>query len=136
MDDHWRVIAEVKQLTGELGCDVVIEAVGQALGNLTQRSDVVTLQVAADALAIDAQARREVVAGKEQREHRAGSQLGGIAGPDKSRQLAALRLMHKRGARRVQSADVEADALQRPAGGAIATGEAAPDILVRIDVDR
>ncbi len=29
MDDHWRLIAEVKQLTGDLGCDVVIEAVGQ-----------------------------------------------------------------------------------------------------------
>ncbi len=29
MDDHWRLIAEVKQLTGDQGCDVVIEAVGQ-----------------------------------------------------------------------------------------------------------
>ncbi|MFN8466537.1 MAG: zinc-binding dehydrogenase [Caldilineaceae bacterium] len=29
MDDHWRLIAEVKQLTADLGCDVVIEAVGQ-----------------------------------------------------------------------------------------------------------
>jgi threonine dehydrogenase-like Zn-dependent dehydrogenase len=29
MDDHWRLMAEVKQLTGDLGCDVVIEAVGQ-----------------------------------------------------------------------------------------------------------
>jgi 2-desacetyl-2-hydroxyethyl bacteriochlorophyllide A dehydrogenase len=29
MDDHWRLIAEVQQLTGDRGCDVVIEAVGQ-----------------------------------------------------------------------------------------------------------
>jgi 2-desacetyl-2-hydroxyethyl bacteriochlorophyllide A dehydrogenase len=29
MDDHWRLLAEVKQLTGDQGCDVVIEAVGQ-----------------------------------------------------------------------------------------------------------
>lgn len=29
MDDHWRLIDEVKQLTGDKGCDVVIEAVGQ-----------------------------------------------------------------------------------------------------------
>jgi 2-desacetyl-2-hydroxyethyl bacteriochlorophyllide A dehydrogenase len=29
MDDHWRLITEVKQLTADLGCDVVIEAVGQ-----------------------------------------------------------------------------------------------------------
>lgn len=29
MDDHWRLIAEVKQLTDDQGCDVVIEAVGQ-----------------------------------------------------------------------------------------------------------
>jgi threonine dehydrogenase-like Zn-dependent dehydrogenase len=28
MDDHWRLIAEVKQLTNDQGCDVVIEAVG------------------------------------------------------------------------------------------------------------
>jgi 2-desacetyl-2-hydroxyethyl bacteriochlorophyllide A dehydrogenase len=29
MDDHWRLIEAVKQLTGDVGCDVVIEAVGQ-----------------------------------------------------------------------------------------------------------
>jgi threonine dehydrogenase-like Zn-dependent dehydrogenase len=29
MDDHWRLIEEVKRLTGDQGCDVVIEAVGQ-----------------------------------------------------------------------------------------------------------
>ncbi len=29
MDDHWRLIEEVKRLTAEQGCDVVIEAVGQ-----------------------------------------------------------------------------------------------------------
>jgi threonine dehydrogenase-like Zn-dependent dehydrogenase len=29
MDDHWRLIGQVKQLTDDLGCDVVIEAVGQ-----------------------------------------------------------------------------------------------------------
>lgn len=29
MDDHWRLISEVKQLTNDQGCDVVIEAVGQ-----------------------------------------------------------------------------------------------------------
>jgi threonine dehydrogenase-like Zn-dependent dehydrogenase len=28
MDDHWRVIEQVKQLTGDEGCDCVIEAVG------------------------------------------------------------------------------------------------------------
>jgi 2-desacetyl-2-hydroxyethyl bacteriochlorophyllide A dehydrogenase len=29
MDDHWRLIEEVKRLTDDQGCDVVIEAVGQ-----------------------------------------------------------------------------------------------------------
>jgi threonine dehydrogenase-like Zn-dependent dehydrogenase len=29
MDDHWRLIDAVKQLTNDQGCDVVIEAVGQ-----------------------------------------------------------------------------------------------------------
>lgn len=29
MDDHWKIIERVKQLTGEQFCDVVIEAVGQ-----------------------------------------------------------------------------------------------------------
>ncbi len=29
MDDHWRVIERVKELTGGVGCDVVIEAVGK-----------------------------------------------------------------------------------------------------------
>lgn len=28
MDDHWRIIKEVKELTGDEGCDCVIEAVG------------------------------------------------------------------------------------------------------------
>jgi threonine dehydrogenase-like Zn-dependent dehydrogenase len=28
MDDHWRIIDHVKELTGEEGCDCVIEAVG------------------------------------------------------------------------------------------------------------
>ena len=29
MDDHWRLIEEVKRLTNDAGCDCVIEAVGQ-----------------------------------------------------------------------------------------------------------
>ncbi len=29
MDDHWRIIEQVKELTGGVGCDVVIEAVGK-----------------------------------------------------------------------------------------------------------
>ena len=29
MNDHWQIIEEVKQLTGDAGCDCVIEAVGQ-----------------------------------------------------------------------------------------------------------
>lgn len=29
MDDHWRIIEDVKRLTGGVGCDVVIEAVGK-----------------------------------------------------------------------------------------------------------
>ena len=28
MDDHWKIIERVKQLTGGMGCDVVVEAVG------------------------------------------------------------------------------------------------------------
>src|SRR5450756_1029774 len=102
----------------------------QALHNLDHHIQIVSLQVLLDWFALDEKVWGEVVASEEEREHRRGRQPARIGRPDDTRERVSMRLMNDSGARIRKPRHVEADRFQRPAGGAVAPCEPAPDVLV------
>src|SRR5690349_11937945 len=84
-------------------------------------------------LAINMCGRGKAVAAKEQRVHGGCGQLVCIGWPDHLRKRVAVGGMHDRRAGGSELRDIHADRLECPAWRAIATREATPNILVRVD---
>jgi len=109
-----------------------IGQVFELAGDLLEGVDEMGLQVFLDGQAVDTGLRGEVVAGEEEREHGGGGELLVVGGPDHGRERTvvfglgeaapvALKWVRSRPRPR------------RSSRGAIATREAAPDILMRVN---
>jgi hypothetical protein len=108
----------------------------EALDDLLHRADEMPLQKFLHRYTINLRFGREVVAPKEQREHRRRSEFGVIARPNHAWEGVAPRLMYDCRACLVEVAHIQADFFQRPAGRTIAPTKATPDILMGVDEER
>ena len=110
-----------------------IGQVGDALGQVLKGSDVMRLQEVLQRLALALALRREAIAAEEQSKHSLRREAIVIARPHQLRETVQALLMQQGGAGGFEVVDLQPDHVEGPGGRAIATAEAAPDILVRVD---
>ncbi len=129
-------------LTDKAGARLVQRIVPDDVGEIAELAghglhgtQVVALEELLGRLPLDAHLRGQVVPGEKEGPHGAGRQPDVVGEPRHLRVLIALRPMQEGRAAFGQVRQVKAHGLQGPARRAIAAGEAAPHVLVKVNKD-
>ena len=124
-----------QRLVQRVVADHVLQA-REPLRDAPDSGDVVTLEELLRRLPFHGRAGGEGAPAEEQREHRRGSELPPVRGPDHRRQGIAMELVGDRGPCLVQVGKVEPHCLESPARCAVTSRKPAPRVLVGVDHER